>query len=67
MANAAIKVPPQTSNPYETLDVPRNAGDALVRMQYLALALIHHPDKYQNSLDATANFRRVSLLVPNCQ
>jgi curved DNA-binding protein CbpA len=46
--------------PYETLSIPRTASDEEVKRAYRRLAIVHHPDKNNNSAESTQMFQKIS-------
>jgi molecular chaperone DnaJ len=45
---------------YQTLGVPRDAGDAEIKKAYRQLAMQHHPDRNSGNKDAETRFKEVS-------
>jgi len=46
--------------PYATLNVPRDASDDEIKKAFRRLAIQHHPDKNQGSVESTQMFQRIS-------
>lgn len=51
--------PMPTFDLYEELELSRTATSEEITASYRRLALVHHPDKNQNSTEATAKFQRI--------
>lgn len=52
--------PHQDFNLYEELELTASATAEDITASFRRLALIHHPDKNENSAESTAKFQRVS-------
>ena len=49
----------QVGCPYQVLQVSRDANDDEIKKAYRKLAVIHHPDKNQGSVEATQMFQKI--------